>query len=201
VTALNLALGGIEEFAASDCGLGYRDSRFKSREPDHYLLTHIRLRLSRNFEPKLEYTGLRGELDSMGIKNPTAMQVSEAVIRLRRRKLPDPEIEGNAGSFFKNPVVSDEFAAALRDSHRGMPVLPVGGGQAKLSAAWLIENLGWKGRSIGDAAVSQRHALVLVNRGNATGAQLLELAIAIQTSVKREFGIALEPEPRIVIPQ
>jgi UDP-N-acetylmuramate dehydrogenase len=198
VTALDLVRGGFEEFTANDCELDYRDSRFKSTEPDRYMVTRIRLRLARAFEPRLEYAGLRDELQVMDVKSPSPRQVSQAVIRLRRRKLPDPEKEGNAGSFFKNPVVSNEFAAALLNSHPDMPAQPVGDELAKLSAAWLIEHCGWKGRSIGDAAVSERHALVLVNQGNATGTQLLELAVAIQTSVKREFGIALEPEPRIV---
>jgi UDP-N-acetylmuramate dehydrogenase len=201
VTVLDLVKGGVREFTAADCGLGYRESRFKTADAGRYMVTRIRLHLSRKFRPRLAYAGLRDELQAMGVSDPTATQVSEAVVRLRRRKLPDPAVEGNAGSFFKNPVVSDEFATALRDSHPGMPVLPVGDGKAKLSAAWLIERLGWKGRAIGGAAVSERHALVLVNRDGATGAQLLELAVAIQTSVKREFGIALEPEPRIVIPQ
>lgn len=200
VTALDLVQGGFMEFAAKDCGLGYRDSRFKTLEPGRYMITRIRLRLSREFEPRLEYAGLRDELQAMGIRNPDAIQVSEAVIRLRRRKLPDPEITGNAGSFFKNPVIPAGDAVMLQKAHPGMPVQPAGETLSKLSAAWLIEQCGWKGKSLGGAAVSKRHALVLVNRGNATGAELLELAEAIQQSVSREFGIVLEPEPRIVRP-
>jgi len=187
-------------FSADDCHLGYRDSRFKGVDADRYLITRIRLRLQRRFTAKLTYPGLRSELDSMGIIEPTAKQVSDAVVRLRLRKLPDPAVTGNAGSFFKNPLVTDELANTLVREYADMPLYPAADGMYKLSAAWLIEQCGWKGRSLGDAAVSAKHALVLVNRGNASGAELLELATAITDSVSEVFTIDLVPEPRIVRP-
>jgi UDP-N-acetylmuramate dehydrogenase len=200
VEALDLADGSLRLFSATDCQLGYRDSRFKGADADRYLITRIRLCLQRNLEAELTYPGLRSELDSMGISKPTVKQVSDAVIRLRRRKLPDPAVTGNAGSFFKNPLVSGDLASALQREFAGLPVHPAGGGMCKLSAAWLIERCGWKGRGLGGAAVSEQHALVLVNRGNATGTELLELATAISDSVREKFTIDLEPEPRIVRP-
>jgi UDP-N-acetylmuramate dehydrogenase len=133
----------------------------------------------------------------MGIDEPTALQVSEAVIRIRRRRLPDPAVAGNAGSFFRNPEVGAEAADRLRARHPGLPVHWSTEDTAKLSAAWMIEHCGWKGFRDGDAGVSARHALVLVNHGRATGAELLDLARRVASSVAEEFGIELEPEPVI----
>jgi UDP-N-acetylmuramate dehydrogenase len=197
VQALDLQNGQSRAFPKKDCQLGYRSSRFKSSDAGKYLITGIRLRLARKFTPILAYKGLGEELHSMGIKTPTAKQVSDAVIRIRQRKLPDPNIIGNSGSFFKNPVVSQDIADQLAKEFVDMPVYPAGK-DSKLSAAWMIEKCGWKGRSIGGAAVSEQHALVLVNRGHATGAEILELANAIRESVHERFGITLEPEPLII---
>ena len=135
----------------------------------------------------------------MGVATPGAREVAEAVIRIRRRKLPDPAVVGNAGSFFKNPIVPATLAQALQAAHPRLPVFPGDGdGTRKLSAAWLIDACGWKGAREGDAGVSPAHALVLVNHGAATGLQLLDLARRIAASVQDRFGVALEPEPRIV---
>ena len=134
----------------------------------------------------------------MGIELATAKQVSDAVIRIRQRKLPDPEITGNAGSFFKNPVVGSAVANLLKKDFSELPVYAAENGKAKLSAAWMIDHCGWKGHREGDAGVSEQHALVLVNHGNASGRQLLDLANAIGESVKSRFGIDLKPEPRII---
>jgi UDP-N-acetylmuramate dehydrogenase len=134
----------------------------------------------------------------MGIELATAKQVSDAVIRIRQRKLPDPEITGNAGSFFKNPVVGSAVANLLKKDFSELPVYATEYGKAKLSAAWMIEQCGWKGHREGDAGVSEQHALVLVNHGNASGRQLLDLANAIGESVKSRFGIDLKPEPGII---
>jgi UDP-N-acetylmuramate dehydrogenase len=185
-------------FDRAQCGFAYRDSRFKSQEPDRYLVTSIRLRLSRRFTPRLSYSGLDQELQRAGVGAPTARDVSEAVIRLRRRKLPDPATRGNAGSFFKNPVVDAEKAAGLRSRNAALPAWRQDDGLTKLSAGWMIEQCGLKGVSVGDAAVSRQHALVLVNRGNASGRQVAELAQLIQSRVRDEYGIELEPEPRLV---
>jgi UDP-N-acetylmuramate dehydrogenase len=197
VQALNLKSGEFHEFKNRDCHFAYRNSRFKSNDARQYLITGIRLRLQRKFIPKLSYQGLGEELTSMGIKMPTARQVSEAVIRIRQRKLPDPMVNGNAGSFFKNPVVSRFTADLLKKEYGELPVYPAGD-EVKLSAAWMIEHCGWKGRSLGQAAVSKQHALVLINKGNASGHEILALADAIREAVQDRFGIELQPEPLII---
>lgn len=198
VSVLDLESGSWRDFGHDDCHFAYRNSRFKSAAGCRYLITRIRLRLQRHFAPKLEYPGIGEELHSMGIANPTAKQVSDAIIRIRRRKLPDPAVTGNAGSFFKNPVVSHNEASLLKQEFADIPVYAAANETIKLSAAWLIEQCGWKGRSLGGAAVSGQHALVLINKNNATGAELLELANSIRESVKSKFRIELQPEPRIV---
>jgi len=197
VQTLDLRNGQTREFEKKECQLTYRNSRFKSSDAGKYLITGIRLRLRREFTPVLSYKGLGEELLSMGVKTPTAKQVSEAVIRIRQRKLPDPKLTGNSGSFFKNPMVRQDTADQLQKNFTGMPVYPAGK-YAKLSAAWLIETCGWKGRSMGGAAVSEQHALVLINKGHVSGAEILKLADAIQESVRERFGIELEPEPLII---
>lgn len=180
------------------CRLGYRDSLFKSVEPERYLVTSVRLALSRNFEPQVGYAGLEQELGQRIANGLTARDVANAVIRLRQRKLPDPAEHGNAGSFFKNPVLDAETAAALRSRHDGLPAWPQADGRIKLPAAWMIEYCGLKGRVEGGARVSEQHALVLVNDGKASGHDISALAIEIQKAVFETFGIHLEPEPRLV---
>ena len=199
VLTLDLKNGVPREFEQKDCHFTYRNSRFKSADAGKYLITGIRLRLQRVFKPALAYSGLGEELLAMGVDSPTARQVSDAVISIRQRKLPNPKTFGNAGSFFKNPVVDRIQAESLIKEHPGLPVYPAGN-EAKLSAGWLIEQCGWKGRSMGRAAVSEQHALVLINKGNATGQEILALADAIQASVRDRFGIELEPEPLIIRP-
>lgn len=180
------------------CEFSYRDSLFK-REPDRYIVTAVEFVLERGARTNLEYAGVADELSQMGIDQPSAMQVAEAVIRLRRRKLPNPAVIGNAGSFFKNPIVPNAQGDALQQQHAALPMFRGSGDDTrKLSAAWLIDACGWKGHRDGDAGVSDKHALVLVNHGHATGVQLLDLARRIADSVQVRFGVALEPEPRII---
>ncbi len=198
VKVLELASGEVHQFSHDECQLSYRDSRFKSADADRFLITHVLLRLQRQFAPKLGYAGLQDELKLMGVEYPTAKQVSNAVINIRQRKLPDPAVTANVGSFFKNPVVEAQIAASLREEFTDMPVYPTADNKSKLSAAWMIEQCGWKGHREGDAGVSNQHALVLVNYGNASGHHLLELAAAIADSVNKRFGIELKPEPRII---
>jgi len=180
------------------CSFGYRDSVFK-REPDRRIVTAIELRLPQAGATNLAYAGLAEELAAMGGLQPTPRNVAAAVRRIRRRKLPDPAVTGNAGSFFKNPVVARAVAVELQSRFEDVPVFPAStDAERKLSAAWLIEQAGWRGYRDGDAAVSAQHALVLVNLGQATGPQLLALARRVAASVQEEFGVTLEPEPRIV---
>ena len=184
---------------AAECAFAYRDSLFK-HDPDRYIVTAVEFALPRVPELRLDYAGIREELAAMGIDGmPRASQVAEAVIRIRQRKLPDPALLGNAGSFFKNPIVPAATAEALHAAHPAMPLFRGSSEDTrKLSAAWLIDQCGWKGHRDGDAGVSAEHALVLVNHGQASGLQLLELARRIAMSVQDRFGIAIEPEPRIV---
>ncbi|QCO67837.1 UDP-N-acetylmuramate dehydrogenase [Luteimonas yindakuii] len=198
VEAFNRDDGALARLDHDACAFAYRDSRFK-RAPDREIVTAVEFALSRHAQPRLGYAGLGEELAAMGITTPSPADVGEAVIRLRRRKLPDPARIGNAGSFFKNPLVATVQAQALLADHPDLPLYPAGDpGRRKLSAAWLIEACGWKGHRDGDAGVSAGHALVLVNHGDASGLQLLELAVRIRDSVRARFGVALEPEPRIV---
>ena len=187
---------GPVRLSSADCGFTYRDSRFK-HELDRWIVTALELRLPRRREPRLDYPGVREELGSR--TNPSTVEIAAAIRRIRRRKLPDPAVIGNAGSFFKNPIMPTDAALALIAANPGLPSYAAGTPERrKLSAAWLIEACGWRGRREGDAGVSSRHALVLVNHGNATGAELLALARRVAGSVRERFGVELVPEPRIV---
>lgn len=181
----------------AECNFGYRDSLFK-REPDRYLVVAVEFLLSRTRGLKLDYAGVHEELAAMHIDVPTAITVAEAVCRLRTRKLPNPALIGNAGSFFKNPVVPAGKADDLQRENPSLPVWPATDGYRKLSAAWLIESCGFKGLRESDAGVSSQHALVLVNHGRATGPQIWELAQRIRGGVQQRYGVRLEPEPIIV---
>lgn len=205
VDVVDMHSGETGVMTAEDCRFAYRDSRFK-QEPKHeqarYLITSVLLRLPKVFAPKLDYPGLREALADVEL---TPLAVSDAICAVRRSKLPGLEVDqpGSAGSFFKNPLISVEHAAILREKHPKLPVwdmpVPDGAGQqAKLSAAWLIEQCGWKGQRIGDAGVYAKHALVLVNHGEASGEELWALAEQIMASVNARFGVALQPEPLVI---
>lgn len=198
VTAWDLQRSTWVSFSCEQCQLAYRDSLFKTGQPDRYLITSIRLRLDRCFNPVLGYSGLSEELARAGIGQPNAIEVSDAVIRLRRLKLPDPSVTGNAGSFFKNPVLRQEEALSLLALNPDMPAWPNTDETVKISAAWMIEHCGFKGFRQGDAGVSAQHALVIVNHGSARGREIMELATKIRSTVYSTFGIELQPEPRIV---
>ena len=197
VQAFDRQNGRIVRLTNADCAFAYRDSLFK-REPDRYLVCAVEFRLPRRRELRLDYAGVREELAAMKIDAPSHAAVADAVMRLRLRKLPNPAEIGNAGSFFKNPVVSTAQAGDLQRAHPTLPSWPAEYGQRKLSAAWLVEAAGFKGLREGDAGVSERHALVLVNHGAATGEQIWTLAQRIMDGVRARFGIRIEPEPRIV---
>ncbi|MGN6790150.1 MAG: UDP-N-acetylmuramate dehydrogenase [Rhodanobacteraceae bacterium] len=184
-------------FRNAECAFGYRDSIFK-RHPDRWLITAVTLRLPREWTPRIEYSGVQDELRRMGIEHPAPVHVADAVVSLRTRKLPDPAVIGNAGSFFKNPLVPTAQAEALRTEHPSLSAWQGADGISKLSAAWLIEACGFKGLREGDAGISNRHALVLVNHGTATGAELWALAQRVREGVRARFGVEMEPEPRII---
>ncbi len=177
------------------CQFDYRDSVFKSVEPGRYLVTSVRFRLNRRFTPQIGYAGLSQALEGQEL---TARAVSQAVARIRMSKLPDPAKTGNAGSFFKNPRVEASRGEALLEQFPGLPAWKAPSSTTKLSAAWMIDHCGLKGMQAGGAMVSSQHALVLVNSGGATGADVLRLASQVQDSVEDRFGIRLEPEPNII---
>ncbi len=183
--------------ANADCAFAYRDSLFK-RAPDRYVITAVVFELPRRREPRLDYAGVPEELAALGVTEPRPASIAEAITRIRMRKLPNPHVVGNAGSFFKNPLVPVATADAVRRTHPTAPSWPAGDGLAKLSAAWLVEACGFKGLREGDAGVSSEHALVLVNYGHATGAAIGALAARIRATVSERFGIELQPEPLIV---
>jgi UDP-N-acetylmuramate dehydrogenase len=198
VTAWDSRLQSWKILDADECEFGYRDSLFKSTQPGRFLITSIRLSLSRDFTPRITYKALAEELGEPAPAGLTARDVYEAVIRIRSRKLPDPATIGNAGSFFKNPVVSSAQAGPILRAHPDLPTWPAANGQIKLSAAWMIERCGLKGHSKGPAGVSDLHALVLINRGGASGEQILALAQQVRAVVEEKFEVRLQYEPRIV---
>jgi UDP-N-acetylmuramate dehydrogenase len=181
----------------ASCAFAYRNSLFK-REPGRYIVTAVRFALPRAHALRLDYAGIREELARMGVDKPAPFHVAEAVVHLRTRKLPDPAVIGNAGSFFKNPVVEAALGESLKHEHPELVAWPGSDGRWKLSAAWLIEAAGFKGCRDGDAGISNRHALVLVNHGHASGAELWALAQQVIAGVEARFGVRLEPEPVVV---
>jgi UDP-N-acetylmuramate dehydrogenase len=196
VEAVELSTGQTHTFDREACRFAYRDSLFK-QQAGRWLITSVTFRLPKVFAPRLDYPGVR---EALGDVEPTPLAVSEAICAVRRAKLPGlaPGEPGSAGSFFKNPLVPAGQAEALRASYPGLPAWPQPDGRTKLSAAWLIEQCGWKGRRVGDAEIYARHALVLVNHGRASGAELWALAEAVRSSVRQRFGVDLEPEPLVL---
>ena len=192
--ALDFAL---KQLSVEDCQFGYRDSLFK-REPGRRVILSIDLRLRKRPQLQLEYGPIRTELERRGISEPTPLDVSDAVIAIRQSKLPDPAVLSNAGSFFKNPVIGAEQAAGLKRQFPEMVQYPLADGQVKLAAGWLIEQAGWKGKAVGDAAVHQQQALVLVNQGEASGADVLALAAQIREDIAGRYGVTLEIEPVVI---
>lgn len=191
--AIHLPTGQLHHFSRADCQFGYRDSVFKQRYKGQYLIARVCLRLARSRPLHTDYGDIRQELAKLD-HPPGHRDVSEAVIRIRQSKLPDPAQIGNAGSFFKNPVVEAAHYEALAAQYPSMPHYPQADGRVKVPAGWLIEACGWKGHRRGACGVHERQALVLVNHGGASGAEILALSEEIQASVAQRFGIALERE-------
>ena len=196
--AVNLASGKIEVFTNAQCRFGYRDSIFKNKLKDKYCIVSVTLCLHKHPLLNTQYGAIDHTLKEMGVAQPTLKTVSEAVCHIRRSKLPNPAVIGNAGSFFKNAEVDKEVFDVLHAHHPAMPHYRLTNGKVKIPAGWLIEQCGWKGKRNGQAGVHHRQALVLVNYGTATGDEILSLAHNIQASVKKQFGIALMPEVNVV---
>jgi len=196
--AIDLDSGQMVEFDGAACQFGYRDSFFKNDGRGRFVIVAVTLRLPKAWQAGAAYADVRQALTEGGIDAPSAQDIFDAVVAIRRAKLPDPALLGNAGSFFKNPLVSADQYAALKAREPGLVAYPQADGEFKLAAGWLIDQCGWKGRALGAAAVHDRQALVLVNRGGANGADILALARAIQDSVRLRFGVELEAEPSVV---
>lgn len=183
--------------SAAECRLGYRSSRFRDGDRGRFLVTGVHLVLNKCPSVQTAYASLKSELDRCGLNHPAPRQIAAAVMRVRRHRLPDPNRIANAGSFFKNPVVSPDTADRLLETFPDLPHWRLGG-RTKISAAWMIDQLGWKGKTLGNAGVYANHALVLVNRGGATGEEVLALAHSIHGDVRENFGISLAPEPLLL---
>ncbi len=197
VEAVEIATGKVVVFDNAECAYSYRQSKFKHEWRDKYLVTHVVYRLSKTFVPDLDYGNIRSSLDAKGIAVPTAGQLRETIIEIRNAKLPDPKVEGNAGSFFMNPIVGKAKYDELAALYPGMPHYTIDADHEKIPAGWMIDQCGWKGRSLGKAGVHDKQALVLVNRGGATGEDIVRLCETIQKDVLEKFGIEIHPEVNI----
>lgn len=197
VEVVEIATGEVFTFSNVDCQYAYRQSRFKHEWRGRFIVTHVTYRLSTRFTPDLDYGNVRAELDRDGISQPTASQLRDVIIKIRRAKLPDPEVEGNAGSFFMNPVVNRKKYEELAARYVNMPHYVIDNDHIKIPAGWMIDQCGWKGRTLGRAGVHSKQALVLVNRGGATGKDIVNLCEAIRHDVNERFGINICPEVNI----
>lgn len=199
VEAVEIGTGRLCVFSREECQYGYRDSRFKHEWKNKYLITHVVYRLSNDEgQQSTEYGNIRSELERRGISLPTAEQLRQVVIDIRNAKLPDPKVTGNAGSFFMNPVVNRSKYEELQAQYPDMPHYYIDADHEKIPAGWMIDQCGWKGRSLGRAGVHDKQALVLVNRGGATGADIVALCQQIQHDVREKFGIDIHPEVNII---
>jgi UDP-N-acetylmuramate dehydrogenase len=196
--AVELKSGNVTAFSSDDCAFGYRSSIFKNEFKGRYIILNITLKLDKKPVLRMEYGAIEQELVSIGVMAPSILDIRRAVCNIRSRKLPDPSILGNGGSFFKNPVVGFEHFEALKKDNPGIVAYDAGNNNYKLAAAWLIERSGWKGFRRGDAGVHQHQALVLVNYGNASGINIIELSKEIEDSVFEKFDVRLEREINVI---
>ena len=198
-TALEIATQKMKTFTKEDCNFGYRESVFKQEVKDEYVITSVVFKLTkRNHKINTSYGDIIKELEKQNIITPTLKDVSNAVIAIRQSKLPDPKELGNSGSFFKNPIISKEQYEKIHVLHPEMPHYVISETQVKVPAGWLIERAGFKGKRFGDAGIHKNQALVLVNYGNATGQEILNVSKDIQATVLEEFGIAIEAEVNVI---
>jgi UDP-N-acetylmuramate dehydrogenase len=192
--AVEIGTGEIHHFSKVECKFGYRDSIFKREAHGKYMIVSVTLRLKRDYNINTTYGSISDVLNQKGIMNPTIRDVSNTVIEIRQSKLPDPKIIGNAGSFFKNPMISSEHFQNIKSTYPDLPGYPDPEGLTKIPAGWLIEKAGWKGKRIGEAGAYEKQSLVLVNYGKATGTEIWDLAQKIIASVEELFNIPLHPE-------
>lgn len=198
VEAVDLQTGKMCEFTNEECEYAYRKSKFKGEWRNRFVITYVTYKLSEVFCPCLDYGNIRAELEKRNIKVPTAEQLRNVIIDIRNEKLPDPKVEGNAGSFFMNPVVPKAKYEELVARFGNVPHYSVDDNNEKIPAGWMIDQCGWKGKSLGKAGVHSRQALVLVNRGGAEGKDIVALCDAIKRYVKDKFGIDIVPEVNII---
>ena len=198
VEAVDLQTGKMCEFTNEECEYAYRKSKFKGEWRNRFVITYVTYKLSEVFCPCLDYGNIRAELEKRNIKVPTAEQLRNVIIDIRNEKLPDPKVEGNAGSFFMNPVVPKAKYEELVARFGNVPHYSVDDNNEKIPAGWMIDQCGWKGKSLGKAGVHSRQALVLVNRGGAEGKDIVALCDAIKRDVRDKFGIDIVPEVNII---
>ncbi|MBS1503052.1 MAG: UDP-N-acetylmuramate dehydrogenase [Bacteroidetes bacterium] len=196
--AFEIATGRFRTFSKEDCAFGYRESIFKRGLKDKFIITSVKFQLSLVSQPSLEYGAIKQELTNRNIISPTIADVSRVVSHIRVSKLPDPSTIGNAGSFFKNPVISPEQFESVYSKFPDVVNYPAGDGKVKLAAGWLIEQCGWKGKVVGHTGTWKNQALVLVNYGDATGEEVYSLSSQIIDSVYTKFGVLLEREVNII---
>lgn len=185
-----------KNFSREECEFGYRTSLFKEKLSDRFMVTSVIFRLSKRPCFQINYDGLKEKVHQYG---PIDLyNIRKAIIAIRESKLPDPSIIGNAGSFFKNPIVTETEALALKSLHPRIPMYPAGPGIVKIAAGWLIENAGWKGKSVGNAAIHSKQALVIINKGGATGKEIFRLSELVAEDVLQKFNIVLEREVQVI---
>jgi UDP-N-acetylmuramate dehydrogenase len=198
VEAFHIQNQEVHNFSNAACKFGYRESVFKRYLKGGYVIVYVTFKLSKSPKLHLDYGAIRDVLNERNIANPTIKDVSDAVIHIRQSKLPDPKVIGNAGSFFKNPAVAKEQYAALQVKYPNMPSYPLNETHVKVPAGWLIEQAGWKGKDFGNYGVHDKQALVLVNRGGASGQDIYDLSTKILEDIHQKFGIELEREVNVV---
>lgn len=196
--AVEVCSGSVHTFNKEDCAFDYRDSVFKNACKEQYVILNVTLKLQKQPIFQTTYGELQETLEAMGIQKLSIKAISDAVVHIRQNKLPDPATLGNAGSFFKNPVILQQQFEKLRDTYPNMPGYVQSENQVKIPSAWLIEQCGWKGKRRGDVGVHTQHALILVNYANGTGQEVYQLAQDIQQSVKDTFDIEIVPEVQLV---
>jgi UDP-N-acetylmuramate dehydrogenase len=199
VEAIEINTGAIRMFSNAECKFGYRDSIFKQHEKGKYLISSITLTLTkRNHQFNTSYGAIEETLKQQGVTEPTVKSISDAVTHIRKSKLPDPQVVGNAGSFFKNPTIENKLYESIKKDYPTFPSFPSGDGHVKIPAAWLIEQCGWKGKTFDHIGVHKNQALVLVNYGGGDGKKIWQLALDIKASVEQKFNIVLQPEVNVI---